>query len=251
MSMSPRLLRPRATGFNPKSISGLAAWYDASDTASITLNGNAVSQWSDKSDAGRHLTQGTANNQPAYTATVNGRNAITFDGDNDVLFRSSTISPTLLSSTDGATALYVFRPNSDTTFAVVNICTAGVGHIDRFSDGNSYHGLFRVARLEGVANGLLTSTGTQLITSRVQAGLGTHVLRRNKTQIHSGSSDLSGFRSGVAVTLAAGAGVNAATPTFQVPLSGEVCEIILVAGPMTDAVFSACENYLFAKWGVS
>ena len=38
MPMSPRLLRPRATGFNPKSIAGLAFWIDAGSTASLTFN---------------------------------------------------------------------------------------------------------------------------------------------------------------------------------------------------------------------
>jgi hypothetical protein len=251
MSMSPRLLRPRGTAFSPRFIPGLALWLDAADASTIDTVSGAVSEWRDKSTNGRHFTQSTANNRPSYATTVNGRNAITFDGDNDVLFRSGALSPTLLSSTDGATALYVFRPNSDTTFAVVNVCTAGVGHIDRFSDGNTYHGNLRVARFEGVANGLITSTGTQLITSRVEGASNTHALRRNKTQIHSGTSNLSAFRSGSSVNLAAGAGVATGTPTFGSYFNGEICEIILVAGTMTDASFRSCENYLSAKWGVS
>jgi hypothetical protein len=249
--MNPRLLRPLATGFNPKSLPGLALWLDASDPASVLLTDNAVSQWSDKSGNGRHFTQSTPNNRPSYVTTVNGRNAITFDGDNDVLFHSSSLATTLLSSTDGATAIYVFRPDSDTTFAAINVCTAGVGHIDRFSDGNTYHGNLRISRFAGVATNLVTSTGTQLIASRVQAASATHVLRRNRTQIHSGTSDLSGFRAGTGVILAAGAGVNTGAPTFQVYFDGEICEIILVAGPMTDSAFSACENYLGRKWGIA
>jgi hypothetical protein len=31
MPMNPRLLRPRASGFDPRSISGLALWLDAAD----------------------------------------------------------------------------------------------------------------------------------------------------------------------------------------------------------------------------
>lgn len=52
MGMNPKLLRPRSTGFNPKSISGLALWLDASDLSTITLNGSNVSEWRDKSGAG-------------------------------------------------------------------------------------------------------------------------------------------------------------------------------------------------------
>jgi hypothetical protein len=79
--MSPRLLRPRATGFNPKSINGLAAWYDASVASSITLNGSTVSQWSDLSGNGRHLIQGSASLQPTYNATgLNGKGTLSTTG---------------------------------------------------------------------------------------------------------------------------------------------------------------------------
>jgi hypothetical protein len=70
--MNPRLMRPLATGFNPKSLSGLSLWLDGADSSTITLNGTAVSQWSDKSGNSRNATQGTALNQPT-TATVNGK----------------------------------------------------------------------------------------------------------------------------------------------------------------------------------
>jgi hypothetical protein len=83
--MSPRLLRPLASGFNPKSISGLAAWYDASDASTLTI-ATGVSQWRDKSGNGRTLRQSTGNNQPLSTnRTLNGKAVLDFDGTNDVL----------------------------------------------------------------------------------------------------------------------------------------------------------------------
>ena len=51
------------------------AWYDASDTSSLTIVSNKVSQWNDKSGSGFHLSQGTAANRPLYDATprfING-----------------------------------------------------------------------------------------------------------------------------------------------------------------------------------
>jgi len=79
MSMSPRLLRPRATGFDPKSIANLALWLDATNTASLTFNDTTVSQWDDLSGNGYHATQSTAANQPTYLATgMNGKPALEF-----------------------------------------------------------------------------------------------------------------------------------------------------------------------------
>lgn len=90
MSMSPRLLRPRATGFNPKNISGIVAWFDADDVSTFTLTGSDVSEWRDKSGNGYAVSQPTGNNQPARTGTVRGRACIDFDGTNDCLFSDGT-----------------------------------------------------------------------------------------------------------------------------------------------------------------
>lgn len=61
--------------------SSLALWLDADDVSTIILNGNTVSQWSDKSGNNRHATQSTAANQPSYNATaLNGKTALTFNG---------------------------------------------------------------------------------------------------------------------------------------------------------------------------
>lgn len=92
MPMSPRLLRPRATGFNPKSISGLAAWWDFNDAATVTVS-TGISAVTDKSGNGRTLTQNTTNNRPAWTAnSVNGKYAAVFDGSNDTLGASFTLA---------------------------------------------------------------------------------------------------------------------------------------------------------------
>jgi hypothetical protein len=85
-AMNPRLLRPLASGFNPKSIAGLAVWFDASVASSVTLNGGNVSQWNDLSGNDRHATQATAGNQPSYsTAALNGRNVVVAQDSSRVL----------------------------------------------------------------------------------------------------------------------------------------------------------------------
>ena len=93
MPMSPRLLRPRSSAvFNPRQISGLAGWWDADDSSTITI-ATGVSAWADKSGNGRTLTQTTANNQPARVLNdLNGKAVISFDGVNDTLGASFTLA---------------------------------------------------------------------------------------------------------------------------------------------------------------
>lgn len=85
MGMSPRLLRPRASGsFKPDSISGIVHWWDANDASTVTLSSGAVSEWKSKAGTLTTASQTTANNRPT-TTTVNGKTAILFDGENDGL----------------------------------------------------------------------------------------------------------------------------------------------------------------------
>ncbi len=55
--------------FDPKTIASLVAWFDAADTSSITLNGDLVSQWDDKSGNGNHAAQSTESKQPKYNTS--------------------------------------------------------------------------------------------------------------------------------------------------------------------------------------
>lgn len=82
MAMNPRLLRPTASGFNPATISGIAQWWDANDSAAVLLNSAFVESWTSKAGTKTVASQSTANNRPA-TTTVNGKTAILFDGSND------------------------------------------------------------------------------------------------------------------------------------------------------------------------
>ena len=65
--------------WTPAELSGLQLWLDSSDSSSVTLNGSAVSQWSDLSGNGNHATQPNPSKQPTYgNRTVNGKNALDF-----------------------------------------------------------------------------------------------------------------------------------------------------------------------------
>lgn len=81
--MSPRLLRPRSSGFSPRSIANLGGWWDATDASSYTLD-TGVSVWQDKSGLGQAFRQSSGTSQPTINATgINNRAALSFDSSND------------------------------------------------------------------------------------------------------------------------------------------------------------------------
>ena len=122
MSMSPRLLRPRATGFNPKSISGLFAWYDASVASSLTLSGTSVTAIADQSGNGRNAVQAVGTYQP-IRSTLGSKTAIAFAPQN-LLAAATSYSITAQSvfcvfKCDGLTAFArIIAQESDTLNAV-------------------------------------------------------------------------------------------------------------------------------------
>lgn len=77
-----RMLLTEST-FIPTSIPNLLFWFDAADSSTITSSGSPalVSQWNDKSGGARNATQAVSASQPSTeTRTINGLNALTFDG---------------------------------------------------------------------------------------------------------------------------------------------------------------------------
>ena len=78
--------------WTPASITTVA-WYDAADAATISQSALAVSQWNDKSGQGNHAVQASAASKPlTETLTIGGLNSIAFDGTDDRLSLSSTLT---------------------------------------------------------------------------------------------------------------------------------------------------------------
>jgi len=168
MAMNQKLLRPKASGFNPKQISGLALWMDASDTTTLTFNGGDVSAWSDKSGTSSlSASQASAAFQPLYNATgAGGKGCIEFTASDSLAFGSSTASFNYLHNATGATMFCVVKPatTSDPNAIIYFLNNAnnssgntgvGINFDDRASVTRNNVFLAQINRGVG---GLLTST---------------------------------------------------------------------------------------------
>jgi len=97
--------------FSPGDISGMIAWYDTSDSGTITESGGLVSQIDDKSGNGFNLTQATGSYQPTLISDSVG-DGIQFDGTDD---RLSNNTITGFSSVTGMTKFFVFTKSGYTS----------------------------------------------------------------------------------------------------------------------------------------
>jgi len=244
MPMSPRLLRPRASGFNPKSISGLKLWLDATDSSTLTLNGSAVSEWRDKSGNGFHFSQGTSNNQPTYTATINGKAAIAFDGTNDGLDRINVTNSSVADAT-GACAFVVYEiSGTDSQYAAFRTSTSNSGH-ERFNT-TTFHTYFRNARFVGLSPAP-PSSGRVLLTSSSDVAADLQTLRVNGASLQT-QSCASTFATWRALF---GGSANWAVGYDGSYLLGSVGEVIVIGRSVTATEIATVEKALAKKWGIT
>ena len=260
--MSHRLLRPRATGFDPRSLASLSLWLDSSDattlfqdsagTTAATADSNPVGRWSDKSGNSRHATMATDANRPVISSTrVNGRVAVGFSG-----------SPQRLNLPTTGNA-----PNWDTTPTTLFVAC-------RHDTGTTSAARSPVALIEG---------GSTLTWQIAQGGIVRYGVGYNATQPNfsttsgdargqslvlsaqqsSGGGGLLGRVNGVGLSGTDGVGQpfgsasrigcrnHPSADSADQFWIGQVCEIIHCNAVLSASEVSAAETYLATKWGVA
>jgi hypothetical protein len=239
MAMSPRLLRPLASGFNPRQIAGLSAWYDASVASSLTLTSGFVSQWDDLSGSGLHLTQATEANRPG-TGTINGKTAVDFDGSNDLMQVTADVFPGTLmvvGSLDSiaASAMAAFAAdaatNSANAFWISSPAQWRLVGFDASIPASYAH-----------------SGGTALASQPVLATVlhgASNVSRIDGAPLAGTTNVTGGNTQGVTV----GARVISGSPSTL--WNGQIGEVLLFNRVLTASEVSKAESYLASKWGVT
>ena len=251
--------------FSPTSIAGCQLWLDASDTATISVSGSAVTQWTDKSTNAYTFTQATAGSRPSSgTRSKNSKNVIDFDG-NDYLGSTAATSAWKFLS-DGTEHTMFVVANSDTpslysaTFGNAN----GTGTI-------GFHGpLFRDAPLtvetwitkgggagasvvDNIGGTWVASTyyyitvrqkpsdGTAANRSKTQINLGTAFSNNTQTATPSSSNPTNSIILGGVLN-------NSSVPSNQ--LDGAIGEIIIYNSYLSDTDTSTVQSYLASKWAI-
>ena len=230
MAMNQKLLRPRASGFNPKQISGLALWLDSQAYNAST------GTWSDKSGNARDFSQGTVGNRPIVSAvTQNGRAILEFDGSNDQLIHSSNFLQVA-----SCTLFAAFRRLGGPFGGVIS----SAGNADRspciVTDGS-------VAYIRGFANASV-SISPAINSFNITSGTvtdGASVIFTNGTQIdsdaESGTLDTSQSTTSIGTFRQAAANF----------LNGYIGEIIVYTRVLTALERRTVEGYLGKKWGIT
>jgi hypothetical protein len=255
--MSPRLLRPVASGFDPRRLAGLVQWYDAADQSTMTLNGSTVSEWRSKV-GGVAVSQGTAANQPTLTQNYyNGKSALTFDG-GDFLYNASLpvqinglsvgaiFDETARSESKG---IFVASPSSGSDFAQAAAFALYLhAGTDRPCETIGDAGRIE-CRTPPINNTL--ATGKRVATTTVApsiGGVGSAVLRYDGAQgLFDTSYDAPPQSTG---TLIGGRYILGQVWPDQ-RLNGKMLEICVWNRPLTLSECRSFEKYANQKWGTA
>lgn len=245
MGMSPTLMRPKKTGFDPRSISGLSLWLDASKPGSLfqdttaataaTLNADPVGYWKDFSGNGNNATQATANNRPTLVLSArNSRTTVRFDGLDDFLsftgvgLQSIFIACVCQEAGRNLNSLIGYRdPQNDQSTS-----NSGIRRDSSPANTTTWRGIGNVN-----VNDFTNPAGSQF---RVN-GVSTNSVNDGVWHI------VTALRNGSAL-----ANVNNIAAFFRLrEFGGDIGEIICYSGLVTNAQRDAIEKYLGARWGLT
>ena len=255
--MSPRLLRPVASGFDPRRISGLVQWYDAADQSTMTLNGTTVSEWRSKVN-NVAVSQGTAANQPTLTQNYyNGRSALTFDGGD--CFRNAALSVQLNglsigvifdeTTRVGEASLFVANPSSgsdfDTTQSFAFYLHAGA---NRPAEANGDAGFIN-ARSPSISEA--SALGKRVAVTTVEASDGTNGNAQVRFNGAAGSPDTTYTAQSPSTGTIIGARWILGQVWPDLRLNGKMLEICVWNRRLTVAECRSFEKYANQKWGTA
>jgi len=246
-AMNPRLLRPLATGFNPKSIATLAGWWDASVTSSlaqlndgttaVSSDSDPVGYWADLSGSGRNLTQSDNNNRPAYRPGVlNGKAVIDFDGSNDSLLASFTLAQPI-------TYFLVYRFDATITSGNPRVFDGATGNTMSFFGGTSstLMGLFAGSSSDPIIS---MAERTQFSITEIQANGASTAIKLNGSNVifattnNIGASAPNGLRLGAFSQSAAFGDVSFA-------------EVLIYSSLIAESNAKRVRSYLGRKYGIA
>jgi hypothetical protein len=233
-----------APSFLPSDIASLQGWYDASNTASLTLSGSEVTAFAVRAGSLATLATrpGGSNRGPASgTRTLNSLNVLDHQGDG---------SSVLWSIGNDSVAPGYTGANGKTIVAIYDADNAGADrHIFGDNQGTGGGGSrFRIQASTGpqIGNGtgiLTPSTGVNIVVGWV-SGTGTQTARATLNgQLTPSTASVT--MNGVGGGLWVGSFGNGANTGFD----GGFCEGMIFDAALSEADRQKVEGYLAHKWG--
>jgi hypothetical protein len=219
---------PYFTQFSPRQIPGCALWLDAADSSTVTGT-SPITAWTDKSVAGRTV---TITSGPTYGTTSQA-------GNRTLSFNNNTITTSIASAvgTGDFTLVAVWYQSAAGTNTVLSLGTVASSSQSLGFSGNKYN-FYQFGDVNESAYSTATPSWVVQIGTRIGSVKKVYINGNVGTTPSSTSYDAS------VTTVTIGKGDNFA-------ISGEIGEILIYTGTMSDTNRQLLESYLAQKWGLT
>ena len=232
---------PYTAVYGPLSIPGVTCqlWLDGADSTTLIQSGGTVSQWSDKSGSGRHITQATTGNQPTYSSNSN---AVVFTGTQYLNI------PNALAAITPAYTIFVVerRASANVMFFIgqYNLTSGNTGLILGYNATNiSHHTTAYISDCQVTIPSYAGASEPTKLNRYDYTG------STRDTYINGGSlSTTQSFSATLPVWSNANVGIGFGTAYGYI---GNIHEIIFYNVSLTTPQQQAIEGYLAQKWGLT
>ena len=225
--------------FDPFSLTAsLLAWYRA-DSIQGLADAVAVSSWKDISGNATAATQATGTAQPTFrTNVLNGKPVVRFDGGDHLASSALTL------------------PTTWTLFSVAKAAAAAVDQGIACMDDGSTNRFFKHRLSATAAESIVwDTTPTLFVDSEADAGVTSFKVRAIKREALAVTTYVAGTGTSTATTGTPDSGsiplrLGCATPTPGEFLTGDIAEILLYSGALSDVDRGSVETYLKGKYAI-
>ncbi|MGZ3687078.1 MAG: hypothetical protein ACXWPM_05040 [Bdellovibrionota bacterium] len=228
-------------GFDPGTLPGLYAWYDASTLGALALN-SSITTWYDKTLAHVDITQASPTYQPTFVmSTPLGGPAVRFAPGN---YLTNGTPPIISSTTPNLSIFAVYNPSTTATGDTLIRMTypSGYAGISNFSASSTGADGFANTPTQVSSQGGLVSMGSWTILSMTWDGTTVQMIQYGTYGTPASAvNNVVGALNSVSV---------GASPTGTMGLGGDIAEIIVYNAVRTSSEIAAIECYLNGKYGI-
>ena len=252
------LYKPLTTEFDPRSVGGCGAWFDATDSKTVEFaSGSNMSRWLDKSGLQNHMATNSSNqgNWPVYTqSTLNGRPVVTFS---NAAMIGGYASPT---STTPHTIFVVARPSAInalhdlfqvSSFPDGGTTGVGVNLAASYSSNKWFAGsLYGERDGDPTSNTVASTSRTDIVVATVWPGSNINTTVNGTTGLDSTlvTSALNTKANGAKTNM--GAHWYPPDNYYREFYYGYIAEVLVFSKALTVADRQRIEGYLAWKWGL-
>lgn len=227
----------------------LVAWYDGSDSSTVTLTSSKISQLNDKSGNANHVSQGTAANRPTIlSANQNGLDVMSFASNG---FLEGTLATGFTGT--AASCFAVVKPGSNAA-SYARAVSIGKTTGNDYDNVNSFAPVLRISTFSQMGAYFYSAQYNVTNTTYGNWYLAGSIMDNTSLTTHFNGATASATISTPSLDIAKitiGTSLHAGTSTGNDKWNNPIAEVVLTKSALSTADRQRVEGYFAWKWALT